>query len=80
MAIASGPTTTGVQGVAIPKFNIFGTPQANVKLLLEACPDDSVIVGPTAKGLLPGMYKLKELKDVPGVGMSHKLEVSSQIF
>jgi len=74
VAIASGPTTTGVQGVAIPKFNCFGTPQINVKLLLEACPDDSVIVGPTAKGLLPGMYKLKELKDVPGVGMAHKLE------
>merc|ERR1719357_475620 len=74
ISIASGPTTTGIEGVHIPKFSCFGAPQANIKILLEACPDDAILVGPTAKGLLPGMYKLKEFKDVPGVGMAHKLE------
>ena len=50
-----------------------------MQLLLEACPEDTCLVGPTAKGLLPGMYKLKDFKDIPGVGMAHKLEVGTKL-
>ena len=42
----------------------------------EACPDDTCLVGPTAKNLLPGMYKLKEFKDIPGMGMVFSLQVA----
>jgi hypothetical protein len=52
-----------------------GKPLVDTQLLHEACPDDTCLVGPTAKNLLPGMYKLKDFKDIPGMGMVYKLEV-----
>jgi len=74
IAIAAGPVLTGVPGTKIPKFNCFGTPAIHARILLEACPDDTIILDNTSKGLLPGMFKMKDFKEVPGVGAAHKLE------
>jgi len=74
IAITGGPVVTGIAGLKVPKFSCFGQPLINNQLVREACPDDTCLVGPGAKGLLPGMYKLKDFKDLPGVGMTHKLE------
>merc|ERR1719495_39464 len=74
IAIAAGPILTGVPGTKIPKFNAFGTLAIHARILLEACPDDTIILDNTCKGLLPGMFKMKDFKEVEGVGAAHKLE------
>ena len=80
IAIAAGPVVTGIPGTKIHKFNVFGTPAIHARILLEACPDDTIILDNTCKGLLPGMFKMKDFKEVEGVGAAHKLEVFTFLF
>merc|ERR1719206_342787 len=47
IAIAAGPIVTGVPGTKVSKFNAFGTPAIHARILLEACPDDSIILDNT---------------------------------
>ena len=69
-----------MEGKLIPKFRIFGEPITKAGILVQACPDDTILFGPTAKGFLPGMYKFKEHKEVDGIGMTYKLEVRKIFF
>ena len=78
IALDVGPTTTMVQGTVLSKFVVLGGPVVAVGKLLDACPENVCLVGPTAKGLLPGLFKMKDHKEVEGVGMCHKLEVRKQ--
>ena len=44
--------------------------------MLDVCPDDTILIGPTTRSLLPAMYKVKEYKEIAGVGLAHQLLVS----
>ena len=67
-----------IVGQKIPQFDVFGKPSNDSSHLLEFCPEDTCLVGPITKGLLPGMYKLKEFKEVAGVGMAYQLQVTDR--
>ena len=75
ISVGTGPTITAVSGKLIPKFGLYGVPITHSGLLMDSCPEDTILVGPTTRSLLPGMYKIKEFKEVAGVGLAHKLEV-----
>ena len=76
VTISGGAVTSVIYGTKVPKFSCLGKPLVDTKLMHDACPDDTCLVGPTAKSLLPGLYKLKEFKDIPGLGMVYSLQVA----
>ena len=44
--------------------------------MLDVAPDDTILIGPTTRSLLPAMYKVKEYKEIAGVGLAYQLLVS----
>ena len=44
--------------------------------MLDVAPDDTILIGPTTRSLLPAMYKVKDFKEIAGVGLAHQLLVS----
>ena len=48
----------------------------HASLMLDVAPDDTILIGPTTRSLLPAMYKVKEYKEIAGVGLAHQLLVS----
>ena len=62
---------------SIPKFGVYGVPVTHASLMLDVCPDDTILLGPKTRSLLPAMYKVKEFKEVEGVGLAHVLMVSN---
>ena len=66
-------TITAVSSGSIPKFGIYGTPVTHAGLMIAEAPPGTIILGPTSRSLLPGMYKVKDFKEVAGVGQAHQL-------
>ena len=58
----------------INKFSTFGEGVVAASLLVHECPDNTIHLGPAIKGLLPGIYKVANHKELPGIGMTAKLE------
>ena len=58
----------------INKFSTFGEGVVAASLLVLECPDNTIHLGPAIKGLLPGIYKVTNHKELPGIGMTAKLE------
>ena len=58
----------------INKFSTFGEGVVAASLLVLECPDNTIHLGPAIKGLLPGIYKVANHKELPGIGMTAKLE------
>ena len=58
----------------ISKFSTFGEGVVAASLLVLECPDNTIHLGPAIKGLLPGIYKVANHKELPGIGMTAKLE------
>ena len=56
------------------KFSTFGEGVVAASLLVLECPDNTIHLGPAIKGLLPGIYKVANHKELPGIGMTAKLE------
>ena len=65
---------------SVTKFGVNGVPVTNSSLLLDVAPEDAIIIGPTTRSLLPAMFKVKEFKQVEGVGLAHQLLVSEHCF
>ena len=76
IAVGCGLTVTAVSRGSVPKFGVYGVPVTHASLLLDEAPEDAIIIGPTTRSLLPGMFKVKEFKEVAGVGLAHQLLVS----
>ena len=74
IGIEMGPVNTGMPGRVVHKFSTFGEGAVAASLLLLECPDNTIHLGPAIKGLLPGIYKVGNNKDIPGLGMTAKLE------
>ena len=68
-------TVTAVSSGSIPKFGIYGTPVTHAGLMMAAAQEEQILLGPTTRSLLPAMYKVKEYKEVAGVGLAHQLLV-----
>ena len=58
----------------ISKFSTFGEGVVAASLLVLECPDNTIHLGPAIKGLLPGIYKVANHKELAGIGMTAKLE------
>ena len=43
---------------------MYGVPVTHASLMLDVCPDDTILIGPTTRSLLPAMYKVKEYKEI----------------
>ena len=44
-------------------------------LIIRETPEDAILLGAATKGLLPAMYKVKDFKELPGLGMTSQLTV-----
>jgi len=73
IAVGCGLTVTAVSRGSVPKFGVYGVPVTHASLLLDVAPEDSIIIGPTTRSLLPNMFKCKEFKQVEGVGLAHQI-------
>ena len=73
IGIEVGAASTGVPGRILHKFATFGEGGVAAALLLLECPDNTIHLGPGIKGLLPGIYKVDNHKEIAGVGMTAKL-------
>ena len=73
IAIETGPAVMLICGTSIPKFDLVGKAVEHAgQMVLDATPGVT-IVGPVTRSLLPAMFKVKDHKEVPGVGMTHAL-------
>ena len=54
----------------------------HASLMLDVAPDDTILLGPKTRSLLPAMYKVKEFKEIAGVGLAHQLlvKISSDVL
>ena len=68
-------TITAVSSGSIPKFGIYGTPVTHAGLMMAEAKEEQILLGPTTRSLLPAMYKVKEFKEIAGVGLAHELLV-----
>ena len=75
LTIGCGMTITAVSSGSIPKFGIYGTPVTYAGLIMAESKEDQILLGPTTRSLLPAMYKVKDYKEVAGVGLTHELLV-----
>ena len=75
LTIGCGMTITAVSSGSIPKFGIYGTPVTHAGLMMVEAKEEQILLGPTTRSLLPAMYKVKEFKEIAGVGLSHELLV-----
>ena len=64
---------TAVSSGSVPKFGIFGEPVTHAGLIILEAPEGAIIISGATKGLLPAMYKVKDFKEVAGVGACHQL-------
>ena len=75
LTIGCGVTITAVSSGSIPKFGIYGTPVTHAGLMMMEAKEEQILLGPTTRSLLPAMYKVKEFKEIAGVGLAHELLV-----
>ena len=75
LTIGCGMTITAVSSGSIPKFGIYGTPVTHAGLMMVEAKEEQILLGPTTRSLLPAMYKVKEYKEIAGVGLAHELLV-----
>ena len=75
LTIGCGLTITAVSSGSIPKFGIYGTPVTHAGLMMVEAKEEQILLGPTTRSLLPAMYKVKEFKEIAGVGLAHELLV-----
>ena len=73
VAIESGPAVMLICGTSIPKFDLVGSAVEHAGLMVLDAQPGSMIVGPVTRSCLPAMFKVKDHKDVAGVGMTHIL-------
>jgi hypothetical protein len=53
---------TGLPGRLLQKFATFGEGVVAASCLLLECPNNTILLGATIKGLLPGVYKVANHK------------------
>ena len=75
LTIGCGLTITAVSTGSIPKFGIYGTPVTHAGLMMAQSQEDQILLGPTSRSMLPAMFKVKEYKEIAGVGLAHQLLV-----
>ena len=73
VAIESGPAVMLICGTSIPKFDLVGSAVEHAGLMVLDAQPGSMIVGPVTRSCLPAMFKVKDHKEVAGVGMTHLL-------
>merc|ERR550532_3760399 len=73
LAIGSGMTVTAVSTGSIPKFGIYGVSITHAGLMIAQAQEEQILLGPTTRSLLPAMYKVKDYKEIAGVGLAHQL-------
>jgi len=73
ISIETGPCIASVIGTSIPKFGLVGKPVDDAGVIILDVTANSIILGPVTKGCLPAMYKVKDFKDIAGVGMTAQL-------
>ena len=49
-------------------------------LIISEAPEDAILLGAATKGLLPAMYKVKDFKELPGLGMTSQLTVGASVI
>ena len=75
LTIGCGLTVTAVSTGSIPKFGIYGTPVTHAGLMMAQSQEEQILLGHTTRSLLPAMFKVKEYKEIAGVGLAHQLLV-----
>ena len=75
LTIGCGLTVTAVSTGSIPKFGIYGTPVTHAGLMMAQAQEEQILLGPTTRSMLPAMYKVKDYKEIAGVGLAHQLLV-----
>ena len=73
IAIESGPAVMLICGTSIPKFELVGGAVDHAGIMVLDAQPGSLIVGPVTRSCLPAMFKVKDHKDIAGVGMTHLL-------
>merc|ERR1719232_402667 len=73
LTIGSGLTVTAVSSGSIPKFGIYGTSVTHAGLMMAQAQEEQILLGPTTRSLLPSMFKVKDYKEIAGVGLTHQL-------
>ena len=73
IAIESGPAVMLICGTSIPKFDLVGSAVEHAGLMVLDAQPGNLIVGPVTRSCLPAMFKVKDHKEVAGVGMTHLL-------
>ena len=43
--------------------------------MMAQAQEEQILLGPTTRSLLPAMFKVKEYKEIAGVGLAHQLLV-----
>ena len=74
ITIETGPCVSCITGTSIPKFDLVGKIVDHASIMMLDSAADAVIIGPVTKGCLPGMFKMKDYKDISGVGMCSQLQ------
>jgi len=74
LAIGTGATVTAVSQGSVPKFGVYGGPVTAATFMVLQAPENCILLCPNTKSFLPNMYKVKEFKDVAGVGMASILQ------
>ena len=80
LAIGSGMTVTAVSSGSIPKFGIYGTSITHAGLMIAQAQEEQILLGPTTRSLLPAMFKVKDYKEIAGVGLAHQLLVRKRVL
>ena len=80
LAIGSGMTVTAVSTGSIPKFGIYGVSITHAGLMIAQAQEEQILLGPTTRSLLPAMYKVKDYKEIAGVGLAHQLLVRNRVL
>ena len=75
LTIGSGLTVTAVSTGSIPKFGIYGASLTHAGLMMAQAQEEQILLGPTTRNLLPSMFKVKDYKEIDGVGLAHQLLV-----
>ena len=75
LTIGCGLTVTAVSTGSIPKFGIYGTPVTHAALMMAQSQEEQILLGPTTRSMLPAMFKVKDYKEIAGVGLAHQLLV-----
>merc|ERR1719219_3289832 len=71
IAIETGPAVMLICGTSIPKYDLVGSAVDHAGLMVLDAQPGSMIVGPVTRSCLPAMFKVKDHKEVAGVGMTH---------